>query len=302
MRTDGCLGGFGSPFTFTGELLDANDLLYLRARYYNPALGVFTALDPLEGDTARAMSLNRYGYVAGNVVNAVDPSGMINEPLGRWDNCYQQDDPCTKCCENTYANRAVNPLPPADEDIAISNCVRDCLNMPDHVCRHQPRDWCSISIAGWKPDVLGLTLPAYHLFIIFTDELGNEFVYRGGPKNGYVFAETQSTLDPEANDLTRLDRTAEGSMFFLDIGPDVCEIRSCLDREIDRINNSNTPYCAAGPTNSNTVASNLLESCNLPLLKPAYAFWTPGWDEADFVGDSGVKCWLGVVEQPDWWP
>jgi hypothetical protein len=29
----------GSPFTFTGELIDANALLYLRARYYSPALG-----------------------------------------------------------------------------------------------------------------------------------------------------------------------------------------------------------------------------------------------------------------------
>ena len=39
---------FGSPFTFTGEMLDANALLYLRARYYSPALGVFTGLDPVE--------------------------------------------------------------------------------------------------------------------------------------------------------------------------------------------------------------------------------------------------------------
>ena len=63
-------GMFGSPFTFTGELLDANDLLYLRARYYNPALGIFTALDPFE-------NLNHYQYVGGNVVNATDPSGML---------------------------------------------------------------------------------------------------------------------------------------------------------------------------------------------------------------------------------
>jgi RHS repeat-associated protein len=56
-------GGFGSPFTFTGELLDANALLYLRARYYSPALGVFTGLDPLAGTTKRTMSLNRYRVV-----------------------------------------------------------------------------------------------------------------------------------------------------------------------------------------------------------------------------------------------
>jgi RHS repeat-associated protein len=86
MRTDGCLGGFGSPFTFTGELTDANALLYLRARYYSPALGVFTALDPVE-------SVNRYQYVGANPINAVDPSGVITELLGTQDNC-QQNFPC----------------------------------------------------------------------------------------------------------------------------------------------------------------------------------------------------------------
>jgi RHS repeat-associated protein len=27
---------FGAPFTFTGEQTDANGLVYLRARYYDP--------------------------------------------------------------------------------------------------------------------------------------------------------------------------------------------------------------------------------------------------------------------------
>ncbi|MBE2192666.1 MAG: RHS repeat-associated core domain-containing protein [Anaerolinea sp.] len=63
-----------TPFGFTGEQTDPNDLLYLRARYYVPELGVFPSLDPVEEG-------NRYGYVGGNVVNRVDPSGMFD-----WDN------------------------------------------------------------------------------------------------------------------------------------------------------------------------------------------------------------------------
>ncbi|CAG1006605.1 hypothetical protein ANRL4_03645 [Anaerolineae bacterium] len=43
--------------------------MYLRARYYVPQLGAFPSLDPVEEG-------NRYGYVGGNVVNRVDPSGM----------------------------------------------------------------------------------------------------------------------------------------------------------------------------------------------------------------------------------
>jgi RHS repeat-associated protein len=59
-----------TEYDFTGEPLDSNGLLYLRARYYNPAAGVFTAPDPFEGCvTGRAMSLNGYSWVEGNVPN-----------------------------------------------------------------------------------------------------------------------------------------------------------------------------------------------------------------------------------------
>jgi RHS repeat-associated protein len=77
------LSSTGTPqtiFGFTGEPTDANGLVYLRARYYNPALGVFPTLDPMEDG-------NRYAWVGGNVVNRVDPSGMIGERPEKWDRC-----------------------------------------------------------------------------------------------------------------------------------------------------------------------------------------------------------------------
>lgn len=61
---------------FTGEPTDANDLVYLRNRYYNPELGTFLSMDPYEGDFNDPMSLNRYAYVRGNPVNLTDPSGL----------------------------------------------------------------------------------------------------------------------------------------------------------------------------------------------------------------------------------
>jgi RHS repeat-associated protein len=63
----------GTPQTdygFTGERTDGHGLLDLRARRYSPALGQFMSLDPLE-------TFNRYGYVDGNVINRVDPSGLL---------------------------------------------------------------------------------------------------------------------------------------------------------------------------------------------------------------------------------
>jgi RHS repeat-associated protein len=68
---------YGKGFGFTGEQADGNDLLYLRARYYAPSKGVFTALDPFEGMQNRPMSLNGYSWVEGNPVMNVDPSGKI---------------------------------------------------------------------------------------------------------------------------------------------------------------------------------------------------------------------------------
>ena len=66
-----------TPYGFTGEWRDSTtDLTYLRARYYAPGLGVFTARDPFEGMVQHPMSLNGYSWVESNVPNDVDPSGM----------------------------------------------------------------------------------------------------------------------------------------------------------------------------------------------------------------------------------
>jgi RHS repeat-associated protein len=79
-------------------MMDGNGLVYLRARYYDSELGVFTALDPVEGSAQRARSLNRYGYVAGNPANLTDPSGMIAETPGMWDSCARQENNCVYQC------------------------------------------------------------------------------------------------------------------------------------------------------------------------------------------------------------
>ncbi len=76
-------GSFDAGFGFTGEQIDNNDLLYLRARYYDPALGIFPSLDPFEGTMQRPMSLNGYSWVEGNPIMNVDPSGMTCDMIER---------------------------------------------------------------------------------------------------------------------------------------------------------------------------------------------------------------------------
>jgi RHS repeat-associated protein len=71
------IGGTGTAYNalrFTGVYFDSATSLYrMTRRFYQPASGRFTQLDPLpESIIAR----NRYAYVNCNPVNAVDPSGL----------------------------------------------------------------------------------------------------------------------------------------------------------------------------------------------------------------------------------
>lgn len=76
------LGGPGlsaNPFLFAGEQFDAAlGAYYLRARYYEPTSGRFTAPDLFPGDARNPQSLHRYVYAANDPVNRIDPSGQFS--------------------------------------------------------------------------------------------------------------------------------------------------------------------------------------------------------------------------------
>jgi RHS repeat-associated protein len=64
-----------TPFGFAGRYTDATGLVYLIARYYDPATDQFLSADPLEGMTRQA-----YAYAADDPVNQDDPDGMAPNP------------------------------------------------------------------------------------------------------------------------------------------------------------------------------------------------------------------------------
>ncbi|PSF35821.1 hypothetical protein C7H19_15470 [Aphanothece hegewaldii CCALA 016] len=71
-------GNTVNNYLYTGEQFDPNlGDYYLRARYYNPSVGRFTARDPFEGLTSEPLSLAKYPYVHSNPVNFTDPSGLF---------------------------------------------------------------------------------------------------------------------------------------------------------------------------------------------------------------------------------
>jgi RHS repeat-associated protein len=70
-------GSAATPYGFTGEWGDASGLLNLRARYYLPQAGIFTARDPFPGFTTLPVTMQPYLYAAGNPLRYTDPSGQF---------------------------------------------------------------------------------------------------------------------------------------------------------------------------------------------------------------------------------
>jgi RHS repeat-associated protein len=65
-----------NDFTYTGHERDqATGLIYAKARYYDPQLGLFLSRDPFEGYDNTPLSLQRYLYAYQNPMKYVDPDG-----------------------------------------------------------------------------------------------------------------------------------------------------------------------------------------------------------------------------------
>ncbi|MDE1465577.1 RHS repeat domain-containing protein [Spartinivicinus poritis] len=65
---------------FTGHVQDRDlGLVYMQARYYDPVLGRFMAIDPVGVEPEASFAFNRYAYGNNNPYKFIDPDG--NSPL-----------------------------------------------------------------------------------------------------------------------------------------------------------------------------------------------------------------------------
>jgi len=75
-------GSVTQPFGYAGQYTDAETgLVYLRARYYDPATGQFLSRDPLTATTR-----SPYGYADGDPLSHIDPTGLC--PWGMGEICH----------------------------------------------------------------------------------------------------------------------------------------------------------------------------------------------------------------------
>lgn len=76
------IGNSTSVFAYTGEQVDANGLVYLRARYYTSSMGRFLTRDTWAGNTNNPISFNQWLYAYGNPIKYQDPSGYVPDETG----------------------------------------------------------------------------------------------------------------------------------------------------------------------------------------------------------------------------
>ncbi len=106
-------GDSPTAYGYTGEYA-ANDLVYLRARYYDPAIGRFLTSDTWGGDANSPMSFNMWNYVSSNPINRLDPSG----------HCYIDDQ--TGACIRSPHRLPVSALSiPSDPNASLTVPAQD---------------------------------------------------------------------------------------------------------------------------------------------------------------------------------
>jgi RHS repeat-associated protein len=119
-------GDVYNPYQYTGEAWDAEvELLYLRARYYQPEVGRFITKDPWQGDTWEPGALNRYAYVRNSPVNSSDPTGLQDDGYSSYESYRQSRQLVSDWFHQEGPVRVVlGPEEPLTQDVRHSAGVR----------------------------------------------------------------------------------------------------------------------------------------------------------------------------------
>ena len=71
-----------NPFRYCGEYYDKEtEEIYLRARYYQPAVGRFSTRDTYTGEEDEPLSLHLYTYCENDSINNIDPTGHWGQKI-----------------------------------------------------------------------------------------------------------------------------------------------------------------------------------------------------------------------------
>jgi len=115
---------------YTGHVNDPEtNLVYMQARYYDPATGHFLSTDPLPPSAGDAFKFNRYAYVNNNPIMGIDPTGMDgDEDCGVACNVMRRiSDAMSQISNSNPASTHENPHNPTSQLQVASNSVDNAI-------------------------------------------------------------------------------------------------------------------------------------------------------------------------------
>ena len=133
------------------------------------------------------------------------------------------------------------------------------------------------------------SITGYHLFIVYTDDAGRQFICEALPLDPYT-GRVPSESDMLSNSKGILTRGycqpyVPGKSVNAANAPSVTattnkakEAYDCFVKETVAFNAANIPYRLTTGPNSNSYVRTLLDHCKVPAVRPPSAILTPGWD------------------------
>ena len=117
-----------------GVVTDDNGLIYMRARYYSPAMKRFINADVIDGAISNAITLNRFAYANGNPVSFVDPFGLTAE------RCLNAINDATKNFFAKISSYIQTLLENARTNALLEPSVLEAAYMAEHIYGAQSSD------------------------------------------------------------------------------------------------------------------------------------------------------------------
>ena len=150
------------------------------------------------------------------------------------------------------------------------------------------------------PQPIG-SVTGYHLFIVYTDKHGNQFVCQGlpfDPTTGKIAPDEILPSDPPGLLIrgqciplrpNNRDFIPDAPSITVLSGSDTKQAYNCFFKETDIFNDAKIPYHMVTGPNSNSYTRTMLDRCDIIAMKPAVALLTPGWDISISLDDKPLK-------------
>ena len=184
-----------------------------------------------------------------------------------------------------------------DSIVSTSLSVQGATAIPKHV---ETIDVRGRAIHVTVPQSIG-SVTGYHLFIVYTDKKGKQFICQGlpfDPATGNIAPDEILPSDPTGLVIkgqciplrpNNRDFIPDAPSITVLSGSDTKQAYNCFFKETDIFNEAKIPYHMVTGPNSNSYTRTMLDKCNILAMKPAVAILTPGWDISINLDDKHLK-------------